>query len=367
MSKTKKILVCPLDWGLGHATRCIPVIRELLNQNCEVILGGNGKSLLLLREEFPHLKWILIPGCRMFYAREPFLFMFLIFQMPFFLISLIREYFLLNKIQKKEKFDIVISDNRYGLHCKNCTSVFITHQLFIILPVWLKIFEKTAQRLVHFSVRQFDYCWIPDLPGNKNLSGILSHNNFAVKNHRFIGFLSRFSPSEEYFNATPLYEIVAVVSGPEPQRSRFENILLRQLKLTGKKSLLICGLPGEIRNTRRFENIEIVNHLTAQEFERVIKGARYLICRSGYSTVMDLVVLKKTALLVATHGQTEQEYLAGYLSDNGIFPGMSQKSFDIIEAMDVLDNFNGDFNLFEYSDLLREEIDKLLKEEIRAE
>ncbi len=339
MSKTLKVLVCPLDWGLGHATRCIPIIKELTNQKADVCVGGSGKSLILLREEFPEMRWIYLPGYNMKYSGRPFFFLSLILQMPLFLLSTLREYLLLMKIQKHENFDIIISDNRYGLHSPACISVIITHQINVILPFWLKIFEKAVRNFIQNRINLFDSCWIPDLPGENNLSGALAHKVEQLKNYKFTGILSRLTKLNDSPNKQFTYEIVVVVSGPEPCRSQFERILEKALKNSGKKSLLIRGLPGK-KQIEASGNFFKVNHLKTSEFLEIMQQARYLICRSGYSTVMDLVSMKKSALLVPTPGQTEQEYLAEFLMGKGFFPFIKQRNFNLENAFVLLESFS---------------------------
>ncbi len=359
MGRLKKILVCPLDWGLGHATRCIPVINKLLEHDCEVHIAGNGKSLKLLRITFPHLKWYAIPGWRIRYADKPFFFLFLFFQLPFFIFSVFRENYLVKRIQKKEGFHVIISDNRYGLFTRLTKTVFICHQLKIILPGWLKLFEKIAHWLTSRVVSRYDICWIPDMPGSP-CSGILSAAGADSGNARYTGLLSRFSDAEATTNEKSDYEIVAVLSGPEPSRSRFEKILEKQLSMSKRKSLLIRGLPDN-QSISQNGNFYKVNHLSANAFSEVVQNARYIICRSGYSGIMDLLVLKKRAILVPTPGQTEQEYLARHLRAQGLFPFMKQEEFELEKALELLDASMNELPEFQGDVLLEEAVRSLLE------
>jgi hypothetical protein len=349
-----------LDWGLGHATRCIPVINEFLKNNCEVYIGGSGKSILILKEAFPELKLINLPGYRIKYAEKPFFFLFLIIQSPFFLFSILREHFLLRRIQDKEKFDIIISDNRYGLSNSHCQSVFITHQVHIILPKGLKIFQKAANLLIRYAINKYSECWVPDNPGEKNLSGALSHNIKNAINFRYVGILSRFSVHYQEEKIPRIYDVVAVVSGPEPHRTSFEKILENQLRSYTGNSLLIRGLPGD-KNFEVIGSFSKVNHLPAAKFAGVIQNATYVICRSGYSSVMDMVALNTIALLVPTPGQTEQEYIAEYLNGKGLFPFVEQSSFNLISALSILENFSVDYSNYQSPDLLGDEIQRLIR------
>lgn len=349
-----------MDWGLGHATRCIPVISEFLKHDCEVYIGGSGKSILILKEAFPELKTINLPGYRINYAEKPFFFLFLIFQAPLFLFSVLREYYLLRRIQDKEKFDIIISDNRYGLSNPLCQSVFITHQVHIILPKVLRIFQKAANWLISYAINKFDECWVPDNPGEKNLSGALSHKIKNAINFHYVGILSRFSVHYQKEKVPEIYDVVAVVSGPEPHRTSLERVLENQLKKFKGNSLLIRGLPGDV-NLEVNGSFSKVNHLPAAQFAGMIQNANYVICRSGYSSVMDMVALNTKALLVPTPGQTEQEYIAEYLNRKGLFPFMEQRSFNLISALSILENFSADYSAYQFPNLLREEIERLIR------
>lgn len=349
-----------MDWGLGHATRCIPLINEFLKNGCEVYIGGSGKSILILEESFPDLNLIKLPGYRIKYAKKPFFFLSLIFQSPLFLFSVLREHHLLRRIQDKEKFDIIISDNRYGLSNPHCQSVFITHQVHIILPKSLKIFQKAINRLIRYAINKFDECWVPDNPGDYNLAGTLSQDIKNAINFRYVGILSRFSGHYQAEVIPDNYDVVAVVSGPEPQRANFEKILENQLEQYKGNSLLIRGLPGD-KNFEVNGSFSKVNHLPAAKFAGVIQNATYVICRSGYSSVMDMVTLKTKALLVPTPGQTEQEYIAEYLNGKGLFPFVEQKSFNLISALSILENFSVDYSNYLPPDLLGEEIERIIR------
>jgi uncharacterized protein (TIGR00661 family) len=359
LNKKEKVFVCPLDWGLGHATRCIPLISEFLNHDCEVYIGGKGNSILILKEAFPDLKFINLPGFRIKYAEKPFFFLFLIMQAPFFLFSILKEHHLLRKIQDKEKFDIIISDNRYGLSNPNCQTVFITHQVHINLPKGLKIFQKAANRLIRYAINKFDECWVPDFPSDKNLAGVLSHHFENATNLRYVGILSRFSIPFQKEKIPIIYDVVAIVSGPEPHRTRFEIVLENQLRQFKGNSLLIRGLPGDL-NFVVNGNFSKVNHLSAAKLAGIIQNANYVICRSGYSSVMDMVALKRKALLVPTPGQTEQEYIAEYLKERGLFPCMDQNIFDLNMALSILENFSADYSDYQFPASLRDEIGRLI-------
>ena len=170
MNKHLRILVCPLNWGLGHATRIIPVIQQLIDQQCEVIIAADGEALDFLRIEFPQVKSILLPQYKVRYSCRNSQVISMIRVVPAMILSTIKEHLTLKKLVQQEHIDCVISDNRYGLWSKSAHSVFVTHQLRVKFPGFLKIFECFAQKIIKVFIKNYNECWIPDLPGEFNYS-----------------------------------------------------------------------------------------------------------------------------------------------------------------------------------------------------
>ncbi|MEO8086859.1 MAG: glycosyltransferase [Bacteroidota bacterium] len=323
----KKILVAPLDWGLGHATRCIPVIRELLASGHEVLIGGEGSVAFLLQEEFPQLKTIPLRGYRLRYSRVVPAWLITIFKLPKIIFRMWAEHSQLKKIITANNIDVVISDNRFGLWNKKICSVYITHQVMIKCPRGLKLFEPLVYSLHKWVIKKYDHCWIPDYAGASNISGDLSHQYRILENMTFINPLSRFTFKEEAIKRE--YDLCFIISGPEPSRSDFAKIILSELKGYQGKAIVILGNPGNNRD-ETCGNTRVVSHLRSNEFEKIITASGLVICRSGYSGIMDLIAMKKDAFLVPTPGQTEQEYLAEYLSSKKIFAWTTQANFKLV-------------------------------------
>ena len=244
--KSKTILFCPLDWGLGHASRGIFLIRKFLDTGFKVILAADGESLALLQGEFPHLPWIRFSSFPIRYTKRIPLLVKLIFYLPVMLIGIIKEHRELKKILKNCSIDVVVSDNRYGLWNRDVLTVFITHQVSIRLPGWLSWFQYPLYRFIYRQIRKFNYLWIPDEPGEKSLSGELSQKYPLPVNARFTGIFSRFlyenngSPGHSF----PQYDLLVILSGPEPQRTILEEKICMQLKMSPYKALIIRGLPS---------------------------------------------------------------------------------------------------------------------------
>jgi hypothetical protein len=244
-----------------------------------------------------------------------------------------RENRILEDMIEKYNLDAVISDNRFGLYSNKIPGIFITHQIFIKASGSLKALELQFERFNLKYISRHTECWIPDHAGEKNLSGELSHKKELPQNCHFIGPLSRFS--ENYNNDQAVssskqkYDVLFLLSGPEPQRSIFEDKIIDQLYHMNIRSAVLQGKPGSSNANTGIEGCDVFPHLSTAELKKLILQSRLVISRSGYSTVMDLVTLGKNAVFVPTPGQTEQEYLARYYLEKGMFNFVTQEEFDL--------------------------------------
>ncbi|MBN2482043.1 MAG: hypothetical protein JXB19_09905 [Bacteroidales bacterium] len=335
--KKPTVLACPLDWGLGHASRMVPLIHRLIRSGFDVILGGSGKSLMLLVNTFPALHHVLLPSVRIRYSRGNSQVLKLFFQLPRMLSGIRNENRYLQQLIAVQHIDILISDNRYGLFCKNIHTILITHQISPVLPRGYRFLEYPLYVLIKKLVSKFDACWIPDFKSDKqNLTGALSHRFKIPGNTRYIGLLSRFSDNDALLRpqSGKQYELVVVLSGPEPQKSMLAKLILSQLHRVTFKTLVVWGFSeSEELPCPQHAHITFAVHLHTNEFYRVLLNAGVIICRPGYSGIMDLVTLGKPAILIPTPGQTEQEYLAGYVSQQLPFMVRRQKNFNLSESM----------------------------------
>ena len=330
-----KILVAPLDWGLGHATRCIPIIKELVRDNCTVLIAASGSIKTLLEAEFPSLQFLLLPGYNIEYASSPWgLATKIVAQIPKILSVIKEEQAWLQKVVEEEKIDAVISDNRYGLYHPHIRSVFVAHQLIIKAPI--KIAEEILQDINYSYINKFDECWIPDAEGEENLAGNLSHpaSMPEIPVH-YIGPVSRFSSKQ----VVDEKHLLILLSGPEPQRSLLENSLLEDLKEYTKPVVLVRGLTQAGGAIEAANNIAVFNHLPASQLEEKVQEAFIVIARCGYSTVMDLAAMAKKSILIPTPGQTEQEYLADHLMQKNFALCIAQKKFRLKQALEFAQQF----------------------------
>lgn len=296
----KRILISPLDWGLGHATRCIPIIQFLEKYNTEIFIAAEHDVKNLLQREFPEIVFIDFKGYRIKYNKNGNFKSKILSQIPSIIRSIKNENYVLKSIVKKYNIDIIISDNRYGFRNENCYNIFITHQLEILTGN--RFLNKIIQKINYYFINKFDECWIADVPEFPGLAGKLSHPKaFPRISFKYTGILSRFKKRVTDISINFLF----IISGPEPQRTIFENELKRiAANLHGEK-VFILGKPGVLNKTS-----DEINHAEAEDLNRLINSSEIVICRSGYSSIMDLISCEKKALLHPTLGQTEQEYLA---------------------------------------------------------
>lgn len=316
-----KIFVAPLNWGLGHAGRCVPLVRGFLEEGHEVVLGGDGESLTLLKQHFPELRVLPLAPLNLRYSKGHRQVWTMARQIPALVHWAIEDHRLMKKYQNEEHFDRVVSDNRFGLWVDGAETIYVTHQLHIMLPRGWRWAEPIAERWHRRIAERYTHCQVPDYERAPGLAGALSHPTTLPKNVEYIGPLSRLKPSSVPSQGGGC---VAVLSGLEPQRTMFEREIVarfagdgiplgREEALgNGTPLLLVQGKVGVPKVRMKHGNITIVPHLNDEELIAALTGAERIICRSGYSTIMDLCALGllDKAELHATPGQPEQEYLA---------------------------------------------------------
>ncbi len=334
MQISKNILVAPLNWGLGHATRCIPIIQAVLDNGDVPIIASDGDALNLLGKEFPDLKLIELPSYHIKYPENgQFLRLKLLQDSPKIWNAIRKEHSLLQVIIHDYHIDGVISDNRLGMYTRLVPSVFITHQLQVLSgnTTWL-----STQLHLHY-IKKFDACWIPDVNSYDNLSGKLSHHDDPGIKKVFLGSLSRF---KKPMQTQKKYDLMVLLSGPEPQRGILEKKLLGQLKGYGKKVLFIAGRVEKQQVVEKRGYITYYNYLSTDGLQKALDRSEIVLSRSGYTTIMDLHKLGKKAFFIPTPGQFEQEYLAQYLGDKKIVPFCNQEDFTL-DQLEIISDYKG--------------------------
>jgi predicted glycosyltransferase len=313
------ILLCPLNWGLGHATRDIPIIKRCMDRGFRVIVASEAPIIELLQKEIPSIETEYFPGANITYSSSNNQFWKLLRQLPSAIYWLFREKSITARLVKKYKPAHIISDNRYGVRHRNVNSILITHQLMLKMPNGLHWLEKPFRLLVKLLVSRFSACWVPDNPLPFSLAGDLVHKYKLPKNALLIGPLSRFMDGpksdltnhEHINNKNP--QLLVMLSGPEPQRTILQNILSDKIIAEKIPSAIIAGKPSK---TSDFESIDdqlqYFSHLETESLRHLIQSSHFIICRAGYTSIMDLWYTGHKAVLIPTPGQTEQEYLSMY-------------------------------------------------------
>ncbi len=300
---SKRVLIAPLHWGLGHATRCVPIIEQQLNEGNVIIVSANSGPRHILEERFPYLEFINIPFMEITYPKDGDMARHFLWKGPQLLASIWREHRLLQKLICEKKIDMVISDSRFGLWSNRTKSIFITHQVQILSPK----FQGIINVLNRWVMAKYDEVWVPDSKESPGLAGILSHPEKLPTNARYIGPLSRFR--ERIVPKNPIWKAAVIISGPEPQRSLFEAEMARRFIESDEPALILRGKPTDSGN-KKIGKLKIMNHLNDAELIDALSKSELVISRSGYSSIMDYEVLGIKAEFHPTLGQTEQEYLA---------------------------------------------------------
>jgi uncharacterized protein (TIGR00661 family) len=327
-NSTKNILVAPLNWGLGHATRCIPIIRELEKNGFTPILASDGVALQILQKEFPHLQSLTLPSYEIEYSKNGSDFKWkLIKNSPKMIDAIFTEKKMVKKWITEYNLNGIISDNRLGVYSKKVPSVFITHQLNVLSgkTTWI------SSKLHQYFIKKFTECWIPDIERMPNLTGKLGHLKKNNLNFTYIGPLSRL----ERKNLPIKYDLMVVLSGPEPQRTLLEEKLKKEVLQFQGNVIFIKGIIEPEQKIEHEGKVTYYNFMISNEIETAFNESTMVLCRSGYTTVMDLAKLGKKAFFIPTPGQFEQEYLAKRFKRNGFAPFAKQENFEIADLKDA--------------------------------
>ncbi len=337
------VFVSPLNWGLGHATRDIPIIEELLQRGHEVTVGTSGNALALLQRECPQCNFILFKDYPAPYSDSRFFLPSFVAGIPALLRAIAQEKNRFEGILAENRFDLIISDNRMSVYSNKVPSYFISHQLRFSMPGYLYPFEVMTMPFNSFFHSKFEGVIVPDINPNgysNNLSGKLCRSNVNATNRRvyYAGILT----STKKMAVDRDLDFLAIASGPEPQRTRLEEIILSQVqKLPGEKVVLL-GSPQKESHTGLDEHTTVHSYVSTQEKTELMNRARFIIARSGYTTMMELAELEtRHGLFTPTPGQTEQEYLSRYYARQGWFLSRSQYKLRLSEDVAEAGQFQG--------------------------
>lgn len=342
----KRILVAPLNWGLGHATRCIPIINALYSHGFEPVIASDGIALSLLQKEFPEFSSIELPSYDITYSKKGTYFKLKILKdSPKLLKAIKAERNTIKQIVDAHDIKGIVSDNRLGVHHDGIPCAFITHQLNVLSgsTTWL------STTLHNQYMYKFNECWVPDAKGDLNLSGKLGHKKQVGIATKYIGPISRFTKTD----LDKSIDLLVLLSGPEPQRSLLEEKLLKEIENFSGSIVFVRGVPEKDQNIEQRKHVTFFNFMTSSRLEKTINRSKIVLSRSGYTTIMDLAKLEKKAFFIPTPGQSEQEYLAKRLTQQGFVPSCKQDDFSIF-MLDKISDYKGlkSFNTqVDYKDL----------------
>jgi uncharacterized protein (TIGR00661 family) len=336
-----RILVAVLNWGLGHASRCVPLIEELRRQQAEVIVASDGLALTFLNHRFPDLHAVVLPSYGVRY-RSRSMFWNMLCALPRIVAAIGKEHRVIRHLVNQYKIDAIISDHRYGCFHKKTYSALLIHQIYIQCPPYLKMFEPMLFELHRLLLKPFQTLLIPDYDGPENLSGDLSHKR-RMTNMQFIGPLSHVS-KRELNTGLVEYDLLIICSGPEPARTRFERLMMDQLSHGRLRAALVRGSDQPASKITQ-ERLTVFNLPGSDELSDLMAKSGMVICRAGYSSIMDLAATGKNAILIPTPGQTEQEFLADYHSRAKRFYSVREKNFNLQQALHKAREYQNNFTL----------------------
>ena len=336
-----RVLVSPLNWGLGHATRDMPVIRKLLELGHEVTIAACGNARAALSQEFPDGASIEFPDYPSPYSSSRFFLPKFVLSLPLMLKAVAEERRTIAKIVERDTYDLIISDNRLGVYSRKVPSLFITHQLHYHLPMAAWPFEIAAVRLNGYLHSRYDRVIVPDNPpGERSLAGKLSRADTGTT--RSLAYYAGILTSIKQLACSEDLDHLFMISGPEPQRTQLENILLPMVAELEGTSVVLLGSPNGSKNHSGSKRYFVKSYATTEEKINLMNRAKFIVCRSGYTSMMEIAELRKRrALFIPTPGQTEQEYLSWYYQSRGWFLSSGQYDIDLARDIPRTTSFTG--------------------------
>jgi len=362
-----RVLISPLSWGFGHAGRMIPLAMALRRRGCEVIFAADARLAEMIERELPGIPTVEISGLTIRYSRFLPQYISIFLRLPVIIASALKEHRELRLLAEELRPSVIISDNRFGFYHKKIFSVYVTHQVKIAFPALLRFLEPLAAWMHRMIIRRYDLCLVPDYPGSANLSGRLSHGTRLPANVAWMGPLSRFTMADSdlagtrhgsFASSGPDQSVVdqtdpgtsasdqvvdrpvvvapvqpyacLILSGPEPQRSM---LLQKTAESVNQFPLTVLTATPVLRPLPSGPGLKLITAPSTATMRQIISGASLVIARAGYTSVMELVSLRKGAVLVPTPGQTEQEYLGRHLNGRFGFIAMKQGRLEQLNAL----------------------------------
>jgi len=365
MRASPNILVAVLNWGLGHATRCMPIIEEIERQGGNVVLGSDGRALKLLEKEYPKHQIVELPAYDIHYKNRFGFIVNILQQSPKIIRNIERELKAIKSIVKQYDIAAIIADNRFGCRSNETHNIFMSHQIHFYLPKFWRFADGLMRKINRGWIEKFDKCWIPDVAGYPNLTGSMSHSSDLNPDfYHYIGPLSRLKKMD-----LPIkYKVLALLSGPEPQRTYLEEKVIDELKDFGEQALIVRGKPESNKGWQKLNSyVDMVDFLDAKGINKAICQAEWVISRSGYTTVMDLFKLDKKAIFIPTPGQTEQVLLGEIYKEQGLFYSVNQKQFNLRNALALAEDYTGPKGISMSDSLMKMQVKELMERLVKRE
>ncbi len=318
---------------MGHATRCIPIARKLQQMGHNIDFASDGPPRELLKLEFPEVRHHLLPSYKITYPTKSII-LNVGRKLGSFFLAIKNEHKKVKELVTEYKYDVIISDNRFGCYSPQTKNIFITHQINIITPTG--VLDPAIRTFNYRLINKFDQCWVPDFKEFPGLSGVLGHNH-TIKNCAYLGPISRMKK----LKTVQKYKYAAILSGPEPQRTKLEKEVYKELLKLKVPSALVSGVVNPSIEDLSTDKIDHFPFLTSNDLNQLICSTEMIVCRSGYTSIMDLAKLGKKAICIPTPGQTEQEYLAKLYEEKKFFPHYKQGTLDIQKASKEIDGYTG--------------------------
>lgn len=335
-----KVFFGVLNMGLGHATRSLPLINEFQRRGWQIAIGSNGRALAFLRNELsPETLFLETPSYEIRYSRSDRFVSNLLFQIPRVAWRIGAEQRFCRQMARKIKPDLIISDNCYGLHHRDIPSYFISHQIYFALPKGWQMFTGFAGAPNRYFHGKYKAVIIPDLPGADGglLSGELSRIPDSATDYHYTGILSSVAQGKPQNDI----DLLISISGPEPQRTILEKRILKDVEAIEGNKVLLLGKPEKSELLFQRPGLRVYSHLPREKMQQMMRDARMIVSRSGYSTLMELLELNKRAFFIPTPGQTEQVYLAERFRRQGHYFSVAQKRLDLPANLQEAEKYPG--------------------------
>ncbi|MCL4376827.1 MAG: hypothetical protein M1409_00390 [Actinobacteria bacterium] len=335
-----KILISPLSWGLGHASRIVPIAKEFLRRGHAVTFATSGRALIFLHNEFPQCETIEFKDYPAPFTSTPFFAAKFALYIPAMLKAIQGEKKETDRILSQKKFDLIISDARFGVYSKDIPSFFINHQLRFRAPLFFKPVDLWSEYFHTYFHTNFQRVIIPDNPpGEASLLGSLDVSNQPATNK--IAYYCGILAAAEKIDIREDIDYLITISTPGGP-NYLENKILKQIcSLSGKKTILLAR-PEENFEYELFPGTIVKSYASRKEMNVLMNRSKFIITRGGYTTIMEIAELdKQSAMLIPIPGHTEQQYIARYLRKQKWIYSTNQYKLNLTEDIKKAMQYKG--------------------------